>query len=40
MMIRETALVIAGALLALGIALGVAVARAWRRGVVCCAPGR
>jgi NAD/NADP transhydrogenase beta subunit len=39
-MIRQTILIIAGALVAFGALLGVAVARAMRRGVVCCAPGR
>lgn len=36
MMIRQTALVIVAALLALGVLLGVAVARAMKRGAVCC----
>lgn len=38
MMIKQTALVIIGALLALGAALGVAAYRALRKGVVIYAP--
>jgi hypothetical protein len=40
MMIRQTAYVIAAALVAFGVVLGIAVARMLRRGVVCCAPRR